>query len=86
MLGYEKRTFASNGSGTEDAPNDNASSISSWNNGRLDAIASPFGLVIAFRRSPEGRDREASLRTASTREHQQTNSDRKRRPKILQTA
>jgi hypothetical protein len=51
------------------AHNDNASSISARDDGRLDAIASPFGLVLAARGSPERRDREASLRTASTREH-----------------
>jgi hypothetical protein len=51
------------------AHNDNASSISARNDGRLDAIASPFGLVLALKASPEGRDQEASLRTGSTREH-----------------
>jgi hypothetical protein len=48
--------------------NDNASSISARNDGRLDTIASPFGLVLALRGSPEGRDPGASLRTVSTRE------------------
>jgi hypothetical protein len=50
------------------AHNDNAPSISARNDGRLDTIASPFGLVPAIRGSPERRDRGASLRTASTRE------------------
>jgi hypothetical protein len=45
-----ERTFASNRSGTEGAANDNASSISTRNNGCLDAIAIAFGLVLFWRR------------------------------------
>jgi hypothetical protein len=49
-------SFAPNRSETE-AHNDNTSSIFAWNDGRLDAIAGPFGLLKAVRGSQERRDR-----------------------------